>query len=66
MTSRSVEPAAPPTSTGSGNQLQRLGARLAAVERRHIARVLRLVEGNKSRAARILGVDRRTLQRKGY
>ena len=39
---------------------------LAAVEKRHIERVLRLVGGNKSAAARILGIDRRTLQRKGF
>ena len=39
---------------------------LAEVERRHIERVLRLAEGNKSAAAKILGVDRRTLQRKGF
>jgi len=36
------------------------------VERRHIAKILRLTGGNKSRAAKLLGVDRRTLQRKGY
>ncbi len=39
---------------------------LEAMERRHIARVLKMTGGNKSRAAKILGVDRRTLQRKGY
>jgi two-component system response regulator HydG len=39
---------------------------LESVERRHIARVLRLVGGNKSAAARALGIDRRTLQRKGF
>jgi transcriptional regulator with GAF, ATPase, and Fis domain len=39
---------------------------LAAVERRHIARVLKLTGGNKSEAARILGLDRKTLQRKGF
>ncbi len=39
---------------------------LEAVERRHIARVLQLVQGNKSEAARILGIDRKTLQRKGF
>jgi two-component system response regulator HydG len=39
---------------------------LDAVERRHIQRVLHLVKGNKSEAARILGVDRRTLLRKGF
>jgi transcriptional regulator with PAS, ATPase and Fis domain len=32
----------------------------------HIHRVLRLAGGNKSAAARMLGVDRRTLQRKGF
>jgi len=39
---------------------------LDAVERRHIQRVLGLVRGNKTEAARILGVDRKTLQRKGF
>ena len=41
---------------------------LAVVERRHILRVLRAVRGNKTLAARVLGIDRRTLQRKlkGY
>jgi transcriptional regulator with PAS, ATPase and Fis domain len=39
---------------------------LASLEQRHIARVLRLAGGNKSEAARILGIDRRTLQRKGF
>ncbi|MEM7350960.1 MAG: sigma 54-interacting transcriptional regulator, partial [Acidobacteriota bacterium] len=39
---------------------------LGTVERRHIERVIRLTDGNKSAAARILGIDRRTLQRKGH
>lgn len=39
---------------------------LSAAEKRHIARVLQITGGNKSRAARLLGVDRRTLQRKGF
>ncbi len=39
---------------------------LATVEERHIQRVLRMADGNKSAAARLLGVDRRTLQRKGF
>lgn len=39
---------------------------LSSVERQHIGKVLRLAGGNKSQAARILGVDRRTLQRKGF
>jgi transcriptional regulator with GAF, ATPase, and Fis domain len=39
---------------------------LAAAEQRHIERVLELTDGNKSAAARLLGIDRRTLQRKGF
>jgi transcriptional regulator with GAF, ATPase, and Fis domain len=39
---------------------------LGAMERRHIGRVLKLTGGNKSEAAKILGVDRKTLQRKGF
>lgn len=39
---------------------------LVGLERRHIARVLKLTGGNKSEAAKILGVDRKTLQRKGF
>lgn len=39
---------------------------LASVERRHVQRVLRLAGNNKSAAAKLLGVDRRTLQRKGF
>lgn len=34
------------------------------LERRHIARVLKATDGNKTRAAKILGFDRRTLYRK--
>lgn len=37
---------------------------MAEVERRHIQRVLSSVAGNKRQAARILGLDRRTLYRK--
>ena len=39
---------------------------LAAVEKRHIARILKLTAGNKTEAARVLGLDRKTLQRKGF
>jgi two-component system response regulator HydG len=37
---------------------------LAEVERRYVNRVLSLLGGNKSRAAEVLGIDRRTLHRK--
>jgi len=37
---------------------------LAAVEKRHILRVLDMQDGNKSAAARVLGVSRKTLERK--
>ncbi|MGE0789357.1 MAG: sigma-54-dependent transcriptional regulator [Sandaracinaceae bacterium] len=37
---------------------------VAELERRYIFHVLKLVDGNKSQAARILGLDRRTLYRK--
>jgi len=37
---------------------------LRELERRHIVRVLRLVGGNKTRAAEVLGLDRRTLYRR--
>jgi transcriptional regulator with PAS, ATPase and Fis domain len=39
-------------------------ADLRQLEERHIRRVLRLAGGNKSRAARLLGISRRTLYRK--
>ena len=39
---------------------------LESLERRHISRVLKLAGGNKTEAARILGLDRKTLQRKGF
>jgi transcriptional regulator of acetoin/glycerol metabolism len=38
--------------------------RLADVERDHIARTLRAMSGNKAAAARVLGLDRKTLYRK--
>lgn len=40
------------------------GTSLAEVERAHIERVLSQMEGNVTRAAQALGIDRRTLQRK--
>jgi transcriptional regulator with GAF, ATPase, and Fis domain len=41
-------------------------ADLRSLEERHVQRVLRLAGGNKSRAARMLGISRRTLYRKKY
>ena len=40
------------------------GIRLDEVEKNHILKVLEMEEGNKSSAARILGVSRKTLERK--
>ena len=40
------------------------GRRMADVEREHIVRTLREVEGNKAAAARVLGLNRKTLYRK--
>jgi DNA-binding NtrC family response regulator len=37
---------------------------LVELERRYVKRVLTLLNGNKSRAAQVLGIDRRTLYRK--
>jgi len=37
---------------------------LSEIERRHILRVLTRTGGNKQAAARVLGIDRTTLQRK--
>ncbi len=38
--------------------------RLSVIERRYIRHVLRETDGNKTRAAELLGIDRRTLHRK--
>jgi DNA-binding NtrC family response regulator len=38
--------------------------RLSVVERRYIHHVLERLDGNKTRAAEVLGIDRRTLHRK--
>jgi two-component system response regulator HydG len=48
-----------PSTAGRGG-----GRRLAEVVRDHIARTLRDVAGNKAAAARVLGLDRKTLYRK--
>jgi transcriptional regulator with PAS, ATPase and Fis domain len=49
----------PPSNTGRVG-----GRRLADVEREHIVHTLRAVAGNKAAAARVLGLDRKTLYRK--
>ena len=48
----------------SRNPGMRVGRPLAEVEREHILKTLRAVDGNKSAAARVLGLDRKTLYRK--
>jgi DNA-binding NtrC family response regulator len=49
----------PPEASADGSRIS-----LAEVEREHIERVLEEMEGNITRAAVALGIDRRTLQRK--
>jgi two-component system response regulator HydG len=51
---------AEPVGDGDADQL----LPLAEVERRYIQKVLGMLDGNKSQAARALGIDRRTLYRK--
>src|SRR5262245_8789995 len=52
-------------SGSAGSPATRLdGRRLADVEREHIVQTLRAASGNKAAAARMLGLDRKTLYRK--
>jgi two-component system, NtrC family, response regulator HydG len=48
----------------SSNSSPAGGRRLVDVEREHIVRTLRAAAGNKAAAARVLGLDRKTLYRK--
>jgi DNA-binding NtrC family response regulator len=54
------EPVDPESARGAGTP----GVSLANVTRDHVLRVLQSVRGNKAAAARLLGVDRKTLYRK--
>ena len=57
-----AEVASPPAASNGAPQAA-LGDDLAAVERAHVVEVLRRERGNKARAARALGVNRRSLYR---
>jgi len=48
----------------AGDDAKAGGVSLRNVETAHIRRILAQVKGNKSRAAKLLGVSRRTLYRK--
>ena len=64
-----VEPSAPLRRLIADEALeQKLGMSLAEVEKQHIQRVLASTGGNKTKAARILGIDTKTLyyKLKGY
>src|SRR5262249_21002582 len=63
---RIVERAAPPSSTPPsrpGASLIDDRPSLAELERRYVQLVLSETDGNKSRAAEVLGIDRRTIYR---
>ena len=60
-----VRPTPAPVANGDDlDALARAETSLADLERRYVRRVLTICDFNKARAARILGVDRRTLYRK--
>ena len=65
---RSLLGAAGPSEAAAGERPATAGEPLdlASLEHRHIERVLELAGGNKSEAAKLLGIDRKTLQRKGF
>ena len=57
-------PALPSLMRFSGVRERGLRRPLAEVEAEHIRAVLKLVEGNRTAAAKILGIDRKTLREK--
>ncbi|MDH5671109.1 MAG: sigma-54 dependent transcriptional regulator [Myxococcales bacterium] len=61
---REVQTRAPAAALQQDAQAEAATRRLADVERAHIEQVLRQMDGNITRAASALGIDRRTLQRK--
>ena len=65
---RSLLGAAGPSEASAGERRAEAGEPLdlASLEHRHIGRVLDLAGGNKTEAAKLLGIDRKTLQRKGF
>ncbi len=52
------------TPTNSVNAPSNNSVELAEVEKQHILKILAMESGNKSAAARLLGVSRKTLERK--
>ena len=65
LPSRIVERAAPPAATSSHPTVSLIDDRpsLAELERRYVQLILSEADGNKSRAAEMLGIDRRTIYR---
>jgi DNA-binding NtrC family response regulator len=57
-----IEPSDLPLDLGIG--AKGIGKRLEDVEREHILRVLKEAEGQRAKAAEILGIDPKTLYRK--
>jgi DNA-binding protein Fis len=57
-------PDLPPLMRFSASAINGLNRSLAEVEKDHIRNVLAKVDGNKTRAAEILGIDRKTLREK--
>ena len=53
-----------PAQTGRQKDFEGLATDLQTLEKRHILSVLESVQGDKTRAAQLLGVSRRTLERR--